>query len=79
MHPSLLTALTFDDPLCALGTVNLSATPLVAQAALPFSIIRLIILVGWVYACLYCVQYIQLLKYPYLVTLLLPWSQMITP
>jgi type II secretory ATPase GspE/PulE/Tfp pilus assembly ATPase PilB-like protein len=47
----------------ALSKLLLSAGsyPVVAQGslALPFSIVRLLILIGWVYACLYTIQHLQ--------------------
>jgi type II secretory ATPase GspE/PulE/Tfp pilus assembly ATPase PilB-like protein len=43
-----------------LAVVTRTSVPSLAVATLSFSIIRLVLLVGWVYACLYCVQKIQI-------------------
>ncbi len=42
------------------GIDNFLALSLLSQAGLSFSIIKLVLLIGWVYLCLYCTQKIQL-------------------
>ena len=51
------------ETLAAIGSLSLllqiAASPL-AAAQLPFSIFKLVLLIGWIYACLYCVQKIHI-------------------